>query len=109
MYLAAFCLTNCSCHAPVKKEGHSFSGETIQDLLLWAILGLVVGARLGYVFFYNFSYYLSHPLEILLPFEFSGGIRFVGISGCLIMRGHWRASGHVSLLPEAGHSFWTNS
>jgi phosphatidylglycerol:prolipoprotein diacylglycerol transferase len=49
--------------------------------LLWTILGLIVGARLGYVLFYNFSYYLSHPLEILLPFEFSGGIRFVGISG----------------------------
>ncbi|WP_372683949.1 prolipoprotein diacylglyceryl transferase, partial [Desulfosarcina sp.] len=36
---------------------------------------------LGYVLFYNFSYYLHHPLEIILPFEFSGGIRFTGITG----------------------------
>jgi len=45
------------------------------------ILGLIVGARLGYVLFYNFSYYLHHPLEVILPFEFSGGIRFTGITG----------------------------
>ncbi|MCX5840923.1 MAG: prolipoprotein diacylglyceryl transferase [Deltaproteobacteria bacterium] len=31
--------------------------------------------------FYNLSYYLHHPLEIFLPFEFANGIRFVGISG----------------------------
>jgi len=81
MYLAAFFLTYVLVMYRVKKEHFSFSGETIQDILLWAILGLIVGARLGYVFFYNFSYYLSHPLEVILPFEFSGGMRFVGISG----------------------------
>jgi len=81
MYLVAFFLTYALVMYRVKKERHAFSGETIQDLLLWTILGLIVGARLGYVLFYNFSYYLGHPLEVVLPFEFSGGIRFVGISG----------------------------
>ena len=45
------------------------------------ILGLIVGARLGYVLFYNFSYYIKHPLEIIIPFSFSNGITFTGISG----------------------------
>jgi len=81
MYLVAFFLTYVLVMHRVKKEHYSFSTETVQDLLLWTILGLIVGGRLGYVLFYNFGYYLSHPLEILLPFEFSGGIRFVGISG----------------------------
>ena len=45
------------------------------------IIGLIVGARLGYVLFYQFSYYFRHPLEIFLPFEFSKGITFVGFSG----------------------------
>ncbi|WP_408998876.1 prolipoprotein diacylglyceryl transferase [Syntrophus buswellii] len=81
MYLVAFFLTYVLVMYRIRKERFSYSSETIQDLLLWTILGLIVGARLGYVLFYNFSYYLSHPLEILLPFEFSGGIRFVGISG----------------------------
>jgi phosphatidylglycerol:prolipoprotein diacylglycerol transferase len=39
------------------------------------------GARLGYVLFYNLSYYLRHPLEIFLPFSFSNGFTFTGISG----------------------------
>ena len=45
------------------------------------ILGLVIGARLGYVLFYNLFYYLKNPLEIFLPFSFSNGIAFTGISG----------------------------
>jgi phosphatidylglycerol:prolipoprotein diacylglycerol transferase len=50
-------------------------------VLIAASLGLIIGARLGYVVFYNFSYYLEHPLEIILPFSFSNGITFTGISG----------------------------
>jgi phosphatidylglycerol---prolipoprotein diacylglyceryl transferase len=42
---------------------------------------VILGGRLGYVLFYNLGYYLQHPLEIILPFEFSGGLHFVGISG----------------------------
>jgi len=81
MYLVAFFLTYVLVMYRIRKERFSDSSETIQDLLRWTILGLIVGARLGYVLFYNFNYYLIHPLEILLPFEFSDGIRFVGISG----------------------------
>ena len=36
---------------------------------------------MGYVVFYNFAYYLKHPLEIILPFSFSSGVTFTGISG----------------------------
>ena len=42
-------------------------------------LGIFLGGRLGYVLFYNFSYYLSRPLEIFLPFNSQG--QFSGISG----------------------------
>lgn len=45
------------------------------------MLGLIIGARLGYVLFYNAGYYAQHPLEIILPLDFSRGVRFVGISG----------------------------
>jgi phosphatidylglycerol:prolipoprotein diacylglycerol transferase len=81
MYLVAFLLTYVLVSYRVKDEKYDYSTETIQDCFLWIILGLIFGARLGYVFFYNFEYYLQHPLEILLPFDFSHGIRFVGISG----------------------------
>lgn len=81
MYLIAFFLTYILTAYRIKKEGYEFSTETIQDVFLWGILGLIIGGRLGYVIFYNPIYYLRHPLEIFLPFEFSQGIRFVGISG----------------------------
>lgn len=81
MYLVAFALTYILVLYRIRHDGYAYSTETIQDVILWCIVGLILGGRLGYVFFYNFSYYLQHPLEILLPFEFGNGIRFVGISG----------------------------
>jgi phosphatidylglycerol---prolipoprotein diacylglyceryl transferase len=81
MYLVAFGLVYLLVRYRIRKEKYEFKIETIQDYFIWAILGVILGGRLGYVLFYNFGYYLAHPLEILLPFEFSNGIRFTGISG----------------------------
>lgn len=81
MYLVAFFVTYVLVSYRINNEGYEYSKETLQDSFLWAILGLIIGARLGYVIFYNFGYYLRHPLEVILPFEFGNGLRFVGISG----------------------------
>lgn len=81
MYLVAFSLTYLLVMHRLKREDFPYPKEMIQDFFLWGIMGLIIGARLGYVLFYNLSYYVHHPLEIILPFEFSQGIRFVGISG----------------------------
>ena len=50
--------------------------DTISDLLFYAVLGVVLGGRLGYTLFYNSHYYLSHPLQILYVWE--GGMSFHG-------------------------------
>jgi phosphatidylglycerol:prolipoprotein diacylglycerol transferase len=81
MYLVAFGLTYVLVMHRIKKENYGYSAEMIQDCFVWLIFGLILGARLGYALFYNFSHYLAHPLEIFLPFDFSNGIRFVGLSG----------------------------
>jgi phosphatidylglycerol:prolipoprotein diacylglycerol transferase len=81
MYLAAFGCTYALVLYRIRREGYPYRQEQIQDYLIWAILGVIVGGRLGYVTFYNAAYYLQHPLEILLPFSFRGGFHFVGISG----------------------------
>ena len=82
MYIVAFALTYFLVLYRVKQEERfEFSKNQINDLTTYAILGLIVGARLGYVLFYNLSYYLRHPLEIFLPFSFSNGFTFTGISG----------------------------
>ena len=81
MYLLAFGLSYILILYRIKREDLPYTAEAIQDFLFWAIFGLILGGRLGYALFYNPSYYLHHPLEILLPFEFENGIRYVGISG----------------------------
>lgn len=52
------------------------SRENIDDLLLWVTLGVILGGRLGYVLFYNPSYYIAHPGQILAVW--SGGMSFHG-------------------------------
>ncbi len=81
MYLIAFFLTYILVLYRIKSEDYEYSTETIQDCFVWGIVGLIIGARLGYVLFYNFGYYLNHPLEVIFPFDFAGGFRYVGISG----------------------------
>ena len=81
MYIIAFLLTYILVSYRVNRENYNYKTEVIQDFFIWAIVGLIFGARLGYVFFYNFGYYMKNPLEIILPFEFAHGMRYVGISG----------------------------
>lgn len=81
MYLVAFALTYFLVMYRIRDEKYGYTAETIQDLMIWLIIGLILGGRLGYVLFYNFDYYFHRPWEILLPFDFSDGVRFVGISG----------------------------
>jgi len=82
MYLVAFAITYGLVLYRLKNEARfSITRQQVNDLTTVIILGLMVGARLGYVVFYNLGYFLRHPLEIFLPFEFSNGITFTGISG----------------------------
>jgi phosphatidylglycerol:prolipoprotein diacylglycerol transferase len=82
MYVVAFVVTYLLVIYRLKREDRfEVSVDQIQALITYMVLGVIVGGRLGYVLFYNLSYYLKHPLEIILPFDFSGGIKFTGITG----------------------------
>jgi len=48
----------------------------IDDFLVWATLGVVLGGRIGYVLFYQPGYYLQHPIEAL--YLWHGGMSFHG-------------------------------
>jgi len=50
--------------------------EEVDDLVVWCTLGIVLGGRLGYVLFYQPSYYLAHLAEI--PALWHGGMSFHG-------------------------------
>lgn len=53
-----------------KREGAP--EKWVGELLIWVAAATVIGARLGHVFFYEWSYYSQHPLKILAIWE--GGL-----------------------------------
>lgn len=57
--------------------------EHLERLSIYGMIGILVGARLGHCLFYEPSYFLSHPLEMILPITFppDGGIKFTGYQG----------------------------
>ena len=82
MYIVAFGLTYVLAVYRVRREERfAVSVEQVQALITYMMLGVIIGGRLGYVLFYHFSHYWRRPWEIILPFDFSDGIRFTGITG----------------------------
>ena len=59
-----------------------WSMEDIDKLALFVFIATILGARLGHCLFYEPDYYLSHPLEMLLPFTWkSGSFEMTGFRG----------------------------
>ena len=50
--------------------------KNLDNFLIYLILGIILGGRIGYILFYNFNYYFNHPIEIL--FLWQGGMSFHG-------------------------------
>jgi prolipoprotein diacylglyceryl transferase len=55
--------------------------KLVEKLLVYIIVAVVAGARLGHCLFYEPEYYLNHFWEMILPFDFSNGIKFTGFRG----------------------------
>jgi len=55
----------------------------LEKLSIYGMIGIITGARLGHCLFYEPSYYLAHPLEMLLPIQQQpgGGFKFTGYQG----------------------------
>jgi phosphatidylglycerol---prolipoprotein diacylglyceryl transferase len=90
MYLVAFAIVYfllrwriSHSEFPVEPRTKNQEPRTIiLDFMFFAILGVLVGGRLGYVLFYNFPYYLAHPLEAFLPIQATSyGLQVAGFYG----------------------------
>ena len=53
-----------------------FHKKQLWDAFNWLLVGTILGGRFGYVIFYNFSYYIRHPIEIFYIWQ--GGMSFHG-------------------------------
>ncbi|ACB97092.1 prolipoprotein diacylglyceryl transferase [Beijerinckia indica] len=77
------------------------SALEVDDLLVYAAMGVIIGGRLGYVVFYNADFYLEHPLESLSLWK--GGMSFHGgLIGTALTIGllAWRRSIPLAVLTD---------
>lgn len=76
-YLAGFMIGwRYALYLAGKIDGFKPTRTQIDDFLVWAIPGVILGGRIGYVLFYNFEYYSEYPLQALKVWE--GGMSFHG-------------------------------
>lgn len=75
-----------------KRPPRLLSKKIVDDLVLYAVLGIILGGRLGYVLFYNAAYYVHHLVEILHVWQggmsFHGGLVGVTLAFFILARRH---------------------
>lgn len=76
MYLFGFAVGWVLARSRALRPGSSWTPAMVDDFITWCVLGLVLGARLGYVLFYDLSAYIREPLSILQVWH--GGMSFHG-------------------------------
>lgn len=82
MYIFAFVTAYATMWRVNTKDKLGYTKEQFDNLFVWAIMGILIGARLGYVFFYKPGYYFANPTEIILPVTHDDlGFHFTGIAG----------------------------
>jgi len=90
MYLLGFASSLLLVKYQIRKRGLDLGTDFVETLYSYLIAGLLLGARLGYVVFYNVEYYLSNPLEIFSIWQggmsFHGGFIGVLLAGLLFCR-----------------------
>ena len=81
MYVTALLLAMYVAYWIVKKDKLPVPKDLLDNYIIWVEVGVILGARLGYILFYDphTSYYLTQPWQIFNPFGANG--EFVGISG----------------------------
>ncbi len=90
MYLVGFAIAYLIIKSEFKRRGGPLPTEAAGDFLFYLILGLMLGARIGYVIFYNLDVYLYQPWEIFAVWRggmsFHGGMLGMILSGWIFSR-----------------------
>lgn len=95
MYIAAFFTTWYLVRLQLQQAGlwqSRISSEAYEGLFTTLILGVILGGRLAYVLFYNFGYYIEHPIETLYIWQ--GGMSFHGGMVGPLITGWWYCRKH---------------
>ena len=62
-------------------ERENISIEKLDPLFIYSVLAILIGARLGHVFFYQTELLWQDPLSVVLPFRFVPEIEYTGFQG----------------------------
>jgi phosphatidylglycerol:prolipoprotein diacylglycerol transferase len=76
MYLIGFAIAWFLARHRARKPEFGWKVAWVDDLIFYLALGLILGARIGYILFYNFAEWTADPLMILRIWE--GGMSFHG-------------------------------
>ncbi|URQ91317.1 prolipoprotein diacylglyceryl transferase [Pseudoalteromonas sp. SCSIO 43101] len=76
MYLIGFALAMWLANRQAEKPNSGWTKEQVSDLLFYGMLGVILGGRIGYVLFYQFSYFIENPLYLFRIDQ--GGMSFHG-------------------------------
>lgn len=76
MYVIGFAAVWFFGQMRAKKSWSPIKPEAIEDLVTYGALGVILGGRIGYILFYNFSEFLSNPLILFKIWQ--GGMSFHG-------------------------------
>ncbi len=79
MWMAAFILGWYIIKKIYKHENQS--EDKLDSLFIYSVLGIMIGARLGHVIFYQPELFKDDFFSIFLPFKFAGGFEFTGFRG----------------------------
>ncbi len=93
MYVLGFCASYYLVRHQIQKFHFQKLEKHFENLNVVLLLSVIVGGRLGYVLFYNFGYYIEHPLQIFATWE--GGMSFHGACLTLILSGAWFTKKHA--------------
>ncbi|WP_053991373.1 prolipoprotein diacylglyceryl transferase [Mangrovimonas sp. TPBH4] len=79
MWIVAFVLGLAIMKRIYKHENQS--DASLDSLFIYSVVGIMLGARLGHVIFYQPELFKEDFFSIFLPFSFKGGIHFTGFQG----------------------------
>lgn len=109
-YIAGLLLGYYLLRREARQAGAPMNVEQLASLLNYVLLGIILGGRLGYVFFYNPLFFINNPLEIIKIWQggmaFHGGLLGVTLAMILFARQHaiplLRVSDRVAMVLPIG-------
>jgi len=110
MYILGFLAAFFIIRNQAKRRNLDITADMASDLVFAVAMGVVLGGRLGYILFYDFAWYLAHPLKIFAVWEggmsFHGGLLGALVASIFIFRkmrlDFWQMADVVSLAGPVG-------